>query len=1120
MLTNRKQKYIYFFLFALKLLCHIGNLFCTMPDIQKNRSATKYTSYFYHSDNPNNQKINKSHTKFTLNPEKKRQLTASSSPGESSPWSNAFNFKKVWGTTVDPRTGILSAWIKTGSMLSNLGHGPDINLNVNYNSSTLANPDGLGEGWGWNLTHFNPATHQLITSFGQNFYLKKQFNGYWKPLYYKLHDMFIQGDISTHFVITYANGLRETLNHGGYEIRLEQQDGWSVRFSYVPGTHLLKSIKDDEGHIIKLHRTNNYIAIISQGNVGQQVFILIHKKDNEIHNIILPYFDNHTHHGIYFHYLQHFMTRIDYPTGLKKQITYNCSDEIKIPENYTLPAHALCAVVKETTDPGFGQPVMVNHYRYGKANINEHNYLGFNAGLSITDKSPQDKLFEAPVSYTYQTGQDNGLIREVRTYNKYHLMTDEQQISDRTGRILSAVHYFFCRADQYDGCAHSSFADLPATYSLPLKIITQVFGEEADVPATTIVTARYDEQGRVVRQKDLYGRVNINHYCPLTGNAFCPAASAEWPFSTLTESTIQYPANTGISKTPSPVTIWNYYKRELNHNGKGYISVLDHQIEQSGKQQITVTRHYYQNAKDLFTYGLLKQMILTGQLNETNTSDAVIKDYYYVKSPDSYTKTTYSAIELSDNKRLFSPYTTTSLFTNQVLMVTDTEKKHKDRYCYDSWDRLIRTERAVGTNFAASTHYSYTISKNLNQVLITAVNGLQQKIIFDSIGRVLTSFTEAIDKAGKKQPWLWWPVQKNYYDQHGYITRQSSYIISKSGDVTVLNTTRDYDDTGRSVRIHLPDGSVTVMRYNDSNRCVISYHKNVQGKRSVISISLANRLSKPVKQWILPATNVSLPSVRSLCLNSDKQPDARVSLITYDGFGRQIAAHDPVGRIVRKYYDSMGRLTDTIDPAGNRTHSIYNLTGQTVQSWVYPVSGEHYLLSSASYNRAGQLIWHAGEDGKRTIYTYTVDGQIATITTPNQHIFSWQYNLLNLPVSQSIDNKQRWYIYYDPITLEVQKKTDITGTKTYFYSDDGLTQQLIFSGNNNYSNYKLQWEYDKNRHIVSATDISGNKTHIQYDWLGRVSRITYHPHQNNDTEILSLFAYDYFSRIKQINYGS
>ncbi len=581
MLTQSKQAF-YFFILMIKLLCYTGNLFCTISDIQKNSLGTRYTGYSHHSDN----KItNKHHIKFTLNPGKKPQLTISSSSGESAPWSNAFNFKKVWGTTVDPRTGVLSTFVKTGSMLSNLGHGPDINLNVNYNSSALANPDDLGRGWSWNLTHFNPATHQLITSFGQNFYLKKQFNGHWQPEYHKLHDIFIQGDMSTHFVITYPSGLRETLNHEGYETCLEQQDGWSVHFSYVPGTHLLKSISDDEEHIIKLQRIKSYIAVISQGSIGQSVVVLIHKKNNEIHNITLPYFNHHVSHGIHFHYLNHLIISIDYPTGLKNQIIYNCNDEIKVPTNYTLSAHASCVVVKEMTDPGFSQPVMINRYRYGKANINEHNYLGFNARINITDNSPKDRLFEAPVSYTYKTEQNNGLIREIRTYNKYHLMTDEQQISNRTGHVLSAAHYFFCRTDQYDGCAHSSFNDLPVTYSLPLKIVTRIFGETADRPATTTVTSHYDEQGRITRQTDAWRRITVNNYCPLMGNNACPAASVAWPFSTLTESTIQYPADIGTGTAPLlPVTTRNYYRRELNHNGKGYIAVLDHQTELSGNQ--------------------------------------------------------------------------------------------------------------------------------------------------------------------------------------------------------------------------------------------------------------------------------------------------------------------------------------------------------------------------------------------------------------------------------------------------------------------------------------------------------------------------------------------------------
>ncbi len=1112
---------LYFFLILIyELLCYTENASCAIFNTQKNKLVNKYTDHFHNLENFHNKTTDEEYGKSVLNTEKKSLLN-SSGAGKQSPWSNAFNFKKNWGITVDPRTGILSAYVKTGSMLSNLGHGPDINLEVNYSSSALANPDGLGRGWSWNLTHFNPVTHQLTTSFGQNFYLKKQPDGHWWPLYHKLHDILIQGDVSTHFVITYANGLRETLNHEGYEVCLEQQDGWSVHFSYISGTHLLQWIRDDENHIIKLRRTSDAISVISQGSNGQPVVVLIHNKNDEIQSITLPSFNDHTYHGIYFHYIQHFMTGVDYPTGLINRITYNCSDEIKVSAYNIAAPHALCAVVKETADPGFGQPVMITRFRYGKTNINEHNYLGFNSKLNTTYDSQKDILFEAPVSYTYQTEQDNGLIREIRTYNKYHLMTDEQQFSDRTGHILSAVHYYFCRTDRPDGCAHSSFTELPAAYSLPLKIITWVWGDAADKPAVTTVTTHYDSQGRVIRQTDVYGRVAVNHYCPLNGDVACPAVSKEWPFSALMESTTLYPADTKASTdSPLPVTTYNYYHKKINHKGKGYLSVLYRQKMKSGNQQLTTTRYYYNNPQDLLTYGLLERIILTGQKNKADSSDAMSKNYYYIKSPDSYTKTMYSTIELSENKRIVSYYVTTSLFTNQVLMVTDAEKKDSDRYYYDPWDRLIKTERSSGTGFAASIHYNYTTSKYLNQVLITSVNGFQKKIIFDRAGRALKSFTEVVDKAGKQQPGHWWPVQKNYYDQYGRITRQSSYNIDNSGIAKVLDTLQDYDDTGRVVRIHLPDGEMSVMHYDDSDRCVISYQQNRQGKRSVISVSQANILSKPVKQWILPATNSPLPSIRSLCLNSDKRPEARVSVIIYDGFGRQIAAQDPAGRIVKQYYDSMGRLTDTVDPGGNRTHLVYNLAGQVIQSWVYPAYGGQYLLSSSGYNKAGQLIWHAGEDGKRTIYTYTVDGQVATVTTPDRHIFSWQYNLLNLPVSKSINNKKQWSVCYNPIILNVQRKTDITGIKTYFYRDDGLIKQLIFTGKTSYPDYKLQWKYDNNQRVISMTDISGNKKNTQYDWLGRVARVIYQSYQSNHTEVLSVPTYDDFSRIKYIDYGS
>ena len=73
-----------------------------------------------------------------------------------------------------------------------------------------------------------------------------------------------------------------------------------------------------------------------------------------------------------------------------------------------------------------------------------------------------------------------------------------------------------------------------------------------------------------------------------------------------------------------------------------------------------------------------------------------------------------------------------------------------------------------------------------------------------------------------------------------------------------------------------------------------------------------------------------------------------------------IKATDPMGHIVKKHYNAFGQLTDVTDPAGDKIHYLYDLTGHTIQSWAQPVSGGNYLLSSAQYDAAGELLWQAG----------------------------------------------------------------------------------------------------------------------------------------------------------------
>ncbi len=1063
-------------------------------------------SYMPLTDNTkNNQHNNSNYTKVNQQ-----------ASDESTPWSNAFNFKKSMGTEVDPRTGTLIAYIKVGAMLSNLGHGPNIDLEVSYSSGSQANPDGLGIGWSWNLTHFNPLTHQLITSSGQSFYLQQQSDGHWLPLYHKLKDIHIEGSIQTRFVITYANGLRETLNHAGYEVAMEQQNGWGVHFHYIKKTHLLHSVTDDYGHSITLHYTEGCITVISKGSTGQFIPIYIVVKNNH-----LDYMDIHSKNGnnsayIHIHYLGHLINEVDYPTGLKDKISYNCTKAMKVSLSGESSSRALCVVSKKAIIPGAGMAAIVMRYQYSDSSTSEHNYLGFNAGLAVTEQTPRDILFEAPVNYTYQTAQDNGLIRELRTYNKYHLLINDQLISDKSGKILLEVHNFFCRTDQVDGCAHTTFEKLPATYSLPLQITTKTWGPSSDLPDITKVTATYDQWGRVVSQTDTYGRITKTVYCPAQGDNACPVAPEKWSFNTLVKSVTLYPAKIVTDTISLPPTITkNYYRKEKNYNGKGYINVLYQQLLQSGGQSIKTTNYYYQNTDNALTWGLLKQKILT----DNSTTAAIRRDYYYFQSADGQRKTVQSALELQKNQRQLSSSVISSLFTGQLLASTDPAGKNTTHYHYDAWDRPIKTDFATGTPFAVSVYYQYTTSPALNQLLITAPDGLQHKVIFDGMGRQLMDFDEAIDATGSAKPGFWQLKKKTTYDQYGRIKAQYAYIFKASKISHKLMITQQYDESGRAVRVYLPDGETDINMYDDALRCVVGYRTNRSGEHSVISVARANQIDLPVKQWILPATLLPLPSLKSLCLNSDKQPDAKISIITYDGFGRQITSRDPAGKVVKETYDTMGRLTDTTDPAGNRIHQVYNLTGQVIKQEIFPVTGGHYLLASAGYNNAGQQLWQAGEDGQHTLYTYTVNGEPDTVVTPAGHHFLWQYNVLGLPINKFTDGKLQWHDDYDVITKHLIKKTDESGTSVYYYTDDGLPKKSIHTGKNSYPDYQLQWQYDSNRRLTSVTDISGNKTISRYDSLRRIEATTFQSFKG-DSETLSAVIYDQFSRVQKLYYGS
>ncbi|MCY4330543.1 MAG: hypothetical protein OXC48_10775, partial [Endozoicomonadaceae bacterium] len=1013
---------------------------------------------------------------------------------------------------------------------SNFGHGPDIDLEMNYNSGAKGNPDHLGHGWAWNLTHYNPVTHQLSTAEGKSYFLKQQPDGSWHPLYHKLKDVIITNDKKGDFLIKSANGLEDILNHDGYEIRMEQQNGEGVNFNYISGSHLLKKITDDNGHSIWLTRKDNYLTVTSYDVQGHPVNIRVSLENDQVRNIWFPesnqqQSDNDSgqvrlsydtyNNG------QNLLTGIHYFTGMEKEFTYDCSHEMKLPHiinnNPLQPFASMCVVKQVRIIPGANQPAMQVDYSYTSTNSNSHDYLGFNAGLTGLPDSKTDILFEAPSGYTYQTKQDNGQIQTIRTYNKYHLLIDTKTVSDKTNKPLTETIVYFCRTDKEDGCANTSFDQLPDTWSLPLKVVNKKWGDNLSAPVITAVNRSYDNYGRLISETDSYGRKAETIYCPQNGDRFCPAAPVGWPVASLAEITKRFPAPLKNSALLSPVTTTMTYKKEANRNNKGYTLVLYQNSVQSGNEQRTETHYYYQDKSNPLTYGLLKQTQLKGTNLPADSVKEITHHYQYTLNNNG-TETASDYIDTGKNQSVSSVITEKSVFIPKPLRVISEDKKNIQTFKYDALGRLTARTDATGTPFEATLRKQYNLSANENSVIVTIPNGMQKKVIFDGLGRKLATYVEKTDLQGHPEPGVWQQQTQISYNAEGKIATSTRY--AQGHGVPVALTTRfDYDTLGRLIKKYLPDGETEITKYDNAHRCVVHYSEDAQDNRTSVTIGISSVTGKLLEQIILPATTGILPSMRTLCTVGDKQPGARVSRMTYDGFSRLVSTEDAMGRVVQKGYDALGHVTDIINPAGDRIHNVYDLTGHVIQHLVMPIQGGQYLLASAGFNAAGQKLWSAREDGKKTTYHYNVNGQLSAIDKSNGHHIILSYNNIGKPVTDSLDGKIFLRVSYDHHNYKPLTISDNTGITTYHYRNDGLLASTIHKGINGYASNAETLTYNSYHDLISRTDSQHNKIIYKFDKLVRPVEKTYQENNGNTTQIEQLF-YDSFSRLVKKVYGN
>ncbi len=565
--------------------------------------------------------------------------------------SNANNFHGEASASVDPRTGSASYTMPLASTMYDNGQSKrDFTISYSGGSSALGpDPFSLGSHWTFNIGTEHQSTseisdHQttdITTSDGHSFTMVSDRNSqggkYWHPLRHKLGDVTITGQPGD-WTIAMSSGVREHLLYG-YEDWEEGRDGERVWFYYDRNgpqdttRRLLyvcnHPLTEAEVHSSQDACANNGIHITYEGNditVHGQQPIVLHMGNMEgqpiLQTISMPPLsssqlsnysmlsgaksgDQSLSANLQFAYDNQgerpwLLKSVTTPSGKKTTFLYNSESDHNALQSQGLPtgfgsAH-IPVVTEEITATNIAGkkavPDQRTWYQYSKGTSDQHNYTGYQSGVS--SEPGKDNLFDRSDDYTYTVTVDNGLTTATTTYNKYHLPLSAVQTEDLRHSLISQSD------SAYLPWKGTKFSDLAPTYSFPKNTTKTLFSvsskgqDQAITPAKVIEHKQYNNDGQVVWKEDAYGRQTFTQYCPRQGDNHCPAMDPSWPQVALPEKVLTLPATqspagsapfTNFAATGDPASavevVFDYkripQKKKFQNRVKQYAAILRQQ---------------------------------------------------------------------------------------------------------------------------------------------------------------------------------------------------------------------------------------------------------------------------------------------------------------------------------------------------------------------------------------------------------------------------------------------------------------------------------------------------------------------------------------------------------------